>query len=206
MRDYSIEEASDSDKYQDSNYLNKAENSDITGNIENSNIIKDQNDNKKSNKGKKKYNKKNKSELRKEIQYLEIIDENKKWKYSLKYYDEKRTKVYYNCIDSTCNAKGILTISEDEKVNQKLEDNKDIKQSFELTKDHNIKYNDHNYNKIKTIKKDIDTLSVNQISKKLKDYYYMKDFIKAYIVINKDKNFTQLAILKEIENIWKVKN
>ena len=30
----------------------------------------------------------------------------------------------------------------------------------------------------------------------------MKDFIKAYIVINKDKNFTQLAILKEIENIY----
>ena len=98
--------------------------------------------------------------------------------------------------------KEVLFISEEEKNNQKLEDNKDIKQSFELTKHHNIKYNDHNYNKIKAIKKDMDTLSVNQIQKKLKDYYYMKDFIKAYIKINNNKNFTQLAILKEIENIY----
>ena len=31
-----------------------------------------------------------------------------KWKFSLKFYEENKTNVYYNCIDTKCNVNGIL--------------------------------------------------------------------------------------------------
>ena len=98
-----------------------------------SNSVNKNNKNKKLKK-RNKYNKNHKSELRREIQYLEIIENKKKWKYSLKYYDENRTKIYYNCMDSKCSAKGILNITENEKNQKKLENNIDLKENFELSK------------------------------------------------------------------------
>jgi len=49
---------------------------------------------------KKKYNKNHKTDLRKSLQFLEIIEENQKWKYSIKFFNETETNIYYNCIDS----------------------------------------------------------------------------------------------------------
>ena len=34
----------------------------------------------------------------------------------------------------------------------------------------------------------------------MKNYYYLKDFIKTYAILNKEKNLTQLGIIMEIEN------
>ena len=151
-------------------------------------------------KKRKKYNKNHKSELRREILYLEIIENEKKWKYSLKYYDENRTKIYYNCMDSNCSAKGILNITETEKNQKKLENNRAIKDTFELSKNNSLDYSEHSYNIIANIMNDIETLSIETITNKLKNYYYLKDFVKAYTILNKEKNLTQQGLLKDIEN------
>ena len=50
----------------------------------------------------KKYNKNHKTDLRKSLQFPEIVEKNQKWKYSIKFFDETKTTIYYNCIDSKC--------------------------------------------------------------------------------------------------------
>ena len=45
---------------------------------------------------------------------------------------------------------------------------------------------------------DIETLSIKTITNKLKNYYYLKDFVKAYTILNKEKNLTQQGLLKDI--------
>lgn len=54
-------------------------------------------------------------------------------------------RIYYNCIDSKCSGKRYI-----------------------VSKEHTIEYDDHNYNKINQIINDINNLSINEISKKLK--------------------------------------
>ena len=111
-------------------------------------------------------------------------------------FDEDKPKVYYNCIDSKYNAKGILSITDTNQkniINHNFDDN-----SFTLTKNHSLTYECHNYNIINEITNDINNLSVQNISKKLKNYEYMKNFVKTYAILNQNKNLTQLKLLKDI--------
>ena len=100
---------------------------------------------------KKKYNKNNKSQLRNELQYLEIITNKKKWKYSLKYFKENKNRIYYNCFDSKCKAKGIYNYENEPNDKNIINKEKNINNNFVLSKEHTITYEDHNYNKIDTI-------------------------------------------------------
>ena len=77
--------------------------------------------------------------------------------------------------------------------------NNDTIGTFTLTKEHNLTYEEHNYNRIDIIKKDINELPINRIKKKLENYYYLYDFIKAYAVLNSENNYTMISLLKEIE-------
>ena len=158
---------------------------------------KNRNDIKKSkNKKNKKYNKNNKSDLRKSLQFLEIIIDKQKWKYSIKFFDESKTTVYYNCIDSKCQATGIYNLNDKNIINH----NNNTNGIFNLTKEHNLTFNEHNYNKIDSIKKDIEELPLSRIKKKLENYYYLYDFIKAYAILNSENNFTMISLQKEIES------
>ena len=103
-------------------------------------------------------------------------------------------------MDSNFSAKGILNITETEKNQKKLENNRDLKETFELSKNHSLDYSEHSYNTIANIMNDIETLSIKTITNKLKNYYYLKDFVKAYTILNKEKNLTQQGLLKDIEN------
>ena len=119
---------------------------------------------KKNKKKKKKYNKKNKSKLRECFQYLEIKENDKTWKYSLHFFNENYNNIYYNCLDTKCKGKGIYIINKEEKNHSGKEQKPEI-DHFELYKDHDIPYDQHKYNIINTIIKDITTLSANNIKK-----------------------------------------
>ena len=77
--------------------------------------------------------------------------------------------------------------------------NNDTNGTFTLTKEHNLTYEEHNYNRIDIIKKDINELPINRIKKKLENYYYLYDFIKAYTILNSENNYTMISLQKEIE-------
>lgn len=148
--------------------INSNNDSSIGEEIESNNHVKKNieiKDNKKVRK--KKYNKNNKSELRKELQYLEIYDNNKIWKYSIKYFKEDKLNIYYNCIDTKCKGTGIYTLIENnnELKDKPLINNNVNKDNFIITKSHTINYEDHYYNKLNKIKKDLEELSINNIKK-----------------------------------------
>ena len=77
--------------------------------------------------------------------------------------------------------------------------NNDTIGTFTLTKEHNLTFEEHNYNRIYIINKDINELSINRIKKKLENYYYLYDFIKAYSILNSKNNYTMISLQKEIE-------
>ncbi len=81
---------------------------------------------------------------------MEIYDNNKIWKYSIKYYNDNKNNIYYNCIDTKCKGTGIYTLIENNNKlkNNKVNQSKDNKDNFILTKNHTIDYDDHNYNKM----------------------------------------------------------
>lgn len=74
------------------------------------------------NRKEKKNNKQNKSELRKNIQYLEHIENEKKWKCSIHNFNENKNSVYSHCLDSKCKSRAIYYLSPKEKkiINQLL--------------------------------------------------------------------------------------
>ncbi len=121
-----------------------------------------------------KYNKNNKSELRKSLQFLEIIEDNLKWKYSIKFLDETKTHIYYNCTDSKCEATGIFILMKILKMIKIIIQ----REKYLLTKEHNLSYNEHNHNKIDLIKKDIEELPLNRIKRNYKTIIICKILLK----------------------------
>ena len=99
---------------------------------------------------KKKYNKKNKSELRKGIQYLEFREGDKIWLYSLHYYQENKTNIYYHCLDTKCKARAIYYYNFDK-------NEVELNNKFEIKHDHSLENNEHNYNQSTIIKNDLET-------------------------------------------------
>ena len=43
-------------------------------------------------------------------------------------------------------------------------------------------------------------MPLSRIKKKLENYYYLYDFIKAYAILNSENNFTMISLQKEIES------
>ena len=106
--------------------------------------------------------------------------------------------LYYNYLDSKCEGKGIYIINIEDKKNTQIE-KKPENYKFELSNDHVISYDNHGYNIINNIIKDINTLSTNSIKNKLKNYFYLCNFIKAFAINHINKPLTINGLLSELE-------
>ena len=120
-----------------------------------------------------------KSEFLKGIQYLEILDGTKIWKYSISRYNEHSDTGYYYCSDTSCNGRGTYYFK---KENKNLFGNKKDNDKFNITKEHNIDFEHHNYNINQMAIKDIMNYEINQIKLKLTDIKYLQIFIKKYAI------------------------
>ena len=134
------------------------------------------------------------------MQYLEIKEGDKIWKYSFHFFNENYNNLYYNCLDTKCKGKGIYIINKDEKYISEKEQQPET-DKFELSKDHDIPYDQHNYNIINTIIKDMNTLSTN-IIKKIRKLLLLNNFIKAFAIYNINKPLTINGLLREIESTY----
>lgn len=127
----------------------------------------------------------NKSEFLKNIHYLEIKDGKKTWKYALSQYNDKSNSGYYYCSDTTCKGKGTYTfnqnnITEYEKKINKLE-------NFELTKEHTLTYEKHNYNINIEVYQDINNnINKKDLINKLGNITYLQNYLKLYVIKKND--------------------
>ena len=135
---------------------------------------------KKKDKKRGKYKKKlEKSDFEKNIQYFEYIDDKKiKWKYSLNKYNSNNHTCYYNCSDSLCKGRGIIyfCIDESKTLLETITNEK-----FKVVKEHNLSYEEHSYVYKNIIEKDYENLSKNLLKEKLKDYKYLKTFLRIFL-------------------------
>ena len=78
-----------------------------------------------------------KCEFLKGIQYLEILEGTKIWKYSISRYNEHADTGYYYCSDTSCNGRGTYYFK---KENKNILENKEDNDKFNLTKEHDIDF------------------------------------------------------------------
>ena len=147
------------------------------------------------------YKKKNEmSSFYKGIRHLVIKEENKLWKCSIGCCDNKNNTSYYYCSDTKCSGRGLVRFD----VNEKTEYDKKEKdlENFILTKEHSFPYEEHSYQKYKTIKKEIEELPKKEIINKLKDYKYLCNFTKAFAILHKDRITSALSIINLLKEIY----
>ena len=120
---------------------------------------------------------KEKSYFENAIKYLEIYDEdNKLYIYSLNVYHNETKKACYRCMDTHCKAiVNVIFNSENNKLSF---------YEFSIKRNHNFKYEEHNYIRQKFIKHDIENLTYSQIKEKLKDYKYRFLYLKEIALSN----------------------
>ena len=83
---------------------------------------------------------------------------------------------------TNCSSKGILQINNDKKTEyEKLIENKE---NFNLTKIHNIEYEQHNFIINETAIKEIENYNKEGTKKKLEGIEYLKIFLKKYAIKN----------------------
>ena len=153
--------------------------------LEESNISIDNKKGKKKARGKYKKTK-DKNEFLRGIQYLEIKEGNKIWKYSISTYNKNSNTAYYYCNDTSCSGKGTYVLNNENKTEFEKKFNNN--EFFYLTKDHSIDYEHHNYNINEKTIKDIYNYDINSIKIKLKDVKYLQVFIKKYAIKHNDRS------------------
>ena len=120
-----------------------------------------------------------KSEFEKSIKYYEFKDsDNNIWKFSLNKFNPKNNTCYYNCSDTTFQARGIIKfiIEENKLLVEYIKD-----EEFKVVNEHTIAYEDHSYTFKNLIKSDINNLDKNSIKKKLENFKYLKHFLRIYL-------------------------
>ena len=150
-----------------------------------------------SNKKRGKYLKTNeKSEFLKNIHYLQIKEGKKFWKYSLSTYNENSKSGYYYCNDIHCRGKGTCIFNmENISEYEKKINNKEI---FNITKDHTISYENHNYIISLTLKNDFNNYNIDDLKKKLSNIKYIQNFLKLYVI----KNNEIISSVSKLYNIF----
>ena len=180
---YQIKEESLEKKKNDEIIINKNINEkDVLDNKKN--LAKDLKSNL-SNKKRGKYLKTNeKSEFLKNIHYLQIKEGKKFWKYSLSTYNGNSKSGYYYCSDTHCRGKGTCIFNmENISEYEKKINNKEI---FNITKDHTISYENHNYIISLTLKNDFNNYNIDDLKKKLSNIKYIQNFLKLYVIKNNE--------------------
>ena len=208
------------------NYANRPDiNNNMDINPNNSNLIIDnkminnKNKSKPKNKSKEKNlkNKKSKSKskndkenisddsnnnIKKDLKYLYLNKKDKKFRFSLSKYVPETKTGYYKCYDSQCKGRGKIQFNHDailnlDLFNNKLEDN----EKFILTKKHSKEYWNHSYKRKENIL--IDIKNNNFSYEKLKDFSYLKTFLREYCIINKNLSLDNLftKLISEYPNI-----
>ena len=139
--------------------------------------------------------------LKNRIKYLYINKNDKKFRYSLSKYISKTFTGYYNCYDSQCSARGKIQFDFEQIDNFKMLDKFKDDEKFILTIKHNKAYEDHSYKRNKIVKTDFDN---NQITEeKLKNFKYLRLFLKEFCIRNKNLKFELLfeKLLVDYPNI-----
>ena len=126
---------------------------------------------------------------------MEFREGDKKWLYSLHFYQENKTNIYYHCLDTKCKARAIYYFNFNNAEDE-------INNKFEIKNEHSLAYDEHNYIQSNIIKEDLETKSKSEIKKKLVNYYYLKSFIKQYLINNTGIIHTGISLKKEIESIY----
>ena len=116
------------------------------------------------------------------IKYLYIEKNKLKFRYSLSKFIDKTNTAYYNCYDSTCNARGIIKFNEDNINNYDFTDIYKDNEFFQLTKKHTKNYENHSYKRNETIKNDFNNNDIT--NEKLKNLNYYKLFLKEFCIRN----------------------
>ena len=139
--------------------------------------------------------------LKNTIKYLYINKNDKKFRYSLSKYISKTSTGYYNCYDSQFSARGKIQFDFEQIDNFKMLDKFKDDEKFILTIKHNKAYEDHSYKRNKIVKTDFDN---NQITEeKLKNFKYLRLFLKEFCIRNKNLKFELLfeKLLVDYPNI-----
>ena len=123
--------------------------------------------------------------MEKSLSYLEIKELDKIWKFSLSNLYINTSTAYYYCTDTNCTVKCTYNFyhNNDKSEYEILKENNS---KIILTKEHNIPFEEHEYNINKRVIEDINNKPLNEIKEKLKNYKYRLSLLK-YIAINNDE-------------------
>ena len=131
------------------------------------------------------------NKIKKSFKYLYLKNNNKKFRFSLSKYIPETKTGYYKCYDSECKAIGKIQFNYEDILNLDLFNNIFIdNENFILTKKHSKEYINHSYKRKEIILNDIKNKKFSY--EKIKDFNYLKLFLREYCIINKNLSLDNL--------------